>query len=120
MDMLQRRLIDITLEERATDADKLGDLKARIADLNDVVDDVKARLIDTASKPEFGTRTFEGKKFRAVVSFENKTNTNWKAVITDLIDNGNAILKAEISALIIKHTQIAEGVPSVRTYARKA
>lgn len=118
--MMVKRTIEITLEDRGIDADQLGQLKARISDLDDIAETIKSRLIETASEPVFGTRAFEGQLFRAVVSFEDKTNTNWSALIKDLFNNADAKLRAQISALIIKHTKTAESVPVVRTYARKA
>jgi len=120
MDMMQKRLIELTLEERGVDADALGVLKAKISDYTLLADSIKARLIETAAEPMFGTRAFEGKAFRAVVSFDNKANTNWRGVFADLIEGADPALRERISTLIAKHTQLAEGVPCVRVYARKA
>jgi hypothetical protein len=109
-----------TLLCRAADADHLGYLKAKISDYTAVADSIKARLIETAAEPIYGTRAFEGEAFRAVVSFDNKANTNWKGIFADLIEGADPALRERISTLIVKHTQVAEGVPCVRVYARKA
>jgi len=57
--------------------------------------------------------------FRAVVSFEDKSNTNWRAVIDELVATSDEKTQTRLSNLIVKHTKKVESIPSVRTYTRK-
>jgi hypothetical protein len=95
-------------------ADALGNLKAEKANLAGREDSLKAELIDAAAQ---GTvRAFEGAEFRATVTFGNRSVTDWRAVVDEL-SVGHSL--DFINKLIAKHTEMAEGVPTVRISGRK-
>ena len=96
--------------------DRLGNLKAVAADIADEQDTLKADLIEYASAT--GERGLEGQLFRATVSFANKSKTDWSAVLDDLCE-AYGIPAAACGKVVLKHTEVAEGVPSVRVSARK-
>ena len=96
--------------------DRLGNLKAVVADINDEQDTLKADLIEYASAT--GERAVEGQLFRATVSFGNKSKTDWASVVAAL-QNLYDIPAARIDRLIAANTEVAEGVPCVRVSARK-
>ena len=96
--------------------DTLGGLKAQIANLNDTADTIKALLIGEAAAT--GESAFEGFAFRASVSFADKRKTDWASVVAAL-QNLYDIPDARIDRLIAAHTEVAEGVPTVRVSARK-
>lgn len=59
-------------------ADKLGEIKAKIADLARVEDELKAALVES------GETEAEGFRFRATISTAEVQNTNWRAVVESL------------------------------------
>ena len=97
--------------------DVLGGLLADKANLGEEIDAAKAVLIgQDAQFPE--DCAFEGEMFRATVTFGNKKVVDYKAVIAELaslLDMGTA----QVNAIIERHTERAEGVPTVRCTARK-
>jgi hypothetical protein len=94
--------------------DRLGAVKAEIAELQLDEGDLKAELIQRAANgPE---RSFEGTKYKAVVSFANKPVTDHEAVYDALEAAG--VDRQLIDNEVFKATKLAESVPSVRVYAR--
>lgn len=96
--------------------DQLGLLKADQAVLATKADELKAQLIEVAAGSK--ESSFDGRLFRATVSFASKRVTDYKAVIAELAaDYG--IPQDIVDARLIDHTEIAEGVPTVRVSAKK-
>jgi hypothetical protein len=101
----------------ASAVDHLGNLKARIADLETVANYDKSVIIEAAAMCNL--RAFEGEMFRATVSFNGRTTTDWSKLFHDVVEGSTPKEKERISQLLIKHTHTSEGVPSVRVTARK-
>jgi CO/xanthine dehydrogenase Mo-binding subunit len=105
-----------TLQDLGNVVDELGLLKAQDADLVVQMDARKAGLIVAAAAMHLSA--FEGLRYRATVSFADKRKTDWPAVV-DALAKRYGIDPLEIARVTMKHTQTAEGVPTVRVTARK-
>jgi hypothetical protein len=97
--------------------DVLGGLLADAADIKNDVESAKAQLIGKAAQDP-SICVFEGDMFRATVPFANKRKVDYKAILADLVRDGFANQDL-IDSLVEQHTEIAEGVPTVRCTARK-
>ena len=85
-------------------ADRLGAIKAQLAEIKKIEDALKAEL--TA----LGVGSYEGDMFRATVSITEKVTVDWKAVCEKL-EPSRQLVTAHTS-----HTSF----PVVRVFARKA
>lgn len=96
--------------------DALGLALAQKAEMGAHCDALKADLIGFASSLQ--RKAFEGDLFRATVTFADKVKTDWRAVVAEIAALSN--LPADVQEEIIaRHTERAEGVPTVRCTARK-
>ena len=71
----------------AETVDELGRVKADIAVLSDYEKDLKQDLVAT------GEQAIDGNLFRATVSMQTKTTTDWKAVCAALMASGRVSMK---------------------------
>lgn len=86
-------------------ADRLGQIKAQIADLKVEQDNLEAEL------KEMGAGSYEGMFFRAVVvDCAGSTKVDWKAVAQKLSPSRQ---------LIQAHTSTSKGSTKITIYARK-
>lgn len=98
--------------------DRLGTVKAKQSDLGNEAEALKAVLIELASgNPNTIDHMFSGNDFRAVVTFVNRTVTDWREVEQRLLKAG--VEAAVIEKAIKQSTKLAEGVPTVRVSARR-
>jgi hypothetical protein len=97
--------------------DTLGGLLADKANIGEEVDAAKAYLIGVAAQD--GTKAFEGEMFRATVTFGTKRVVDYKAVLKELVDD-YGVKREDLEEILLRRTEVAEGVPSVRCTARKA
>lgn len=105
-----------TLLLQAATVDALGRALAQKAEISGHVDALKADLVVFSSTMQ--QKAFEGELFRATVSFADKVKTDWRAVVAEIAEL--ASLPADVQEEIIaRHTERAEGVPTVRCTARK-
>lgn len=95
--------------------DQLGAVKASMDNEKKQVQALQADLIELAA---YGpARSFDGEKYKAVVSFADKPHTDYRALLEALVLNG--LVTREVLAVYLKtYTEVAPSVPSVRTYAR--
>lgn len=63
--------------------DTLGALLAKIADLTEDAELIKAELREAATAPN-GSNVFEGDLFKATVVESNRSTVNWKKLCKDL------------------------------------
>jgi len=98
-------------------ADVLGGLLADKADIGTEIEATKAVLIGIAANG--GSRTLEGELFRTTVSFGSKRVVDYKAILAVLLRDG-FVNQDLLDHLLASHTQVAEGVPTVKCSARKA
>lgn len=103
---------------RSAACDKLGAINAAIADLKAEAEICKIELISIAAAHPGAVCALEGDLYRAAVSFTNKSKTDYKAAFDELCAKHG--MSADFVATLLKrHTEVAEGVPSIRVSARK-
>lgn len=103
---------------RSEFCDKLGTINAAIADLKVEAEIYKVELISIGAAHPGMTCALEGDLYRVAVSFGTKTKTDYKAAFEELIAKHG--MDADfVAKLLAKHTETAEGVPSIRVSARK-
>ena len=96
--------------------DGLGYVKARIAEEKAVEEGLKAVLIEAAAEgPE---SAFDGRDYRATVSFCSKKVMDYPAVLA-MLKAQYGIPNVAVDLAVSKCTKVADGVPCVRVSARK-
>lgn len=96
--------------------DRLGEIKAEIADLTSSAEECKSIIISACVA---GTQdAIEGKLFRATVSWQDKTVVDYKAIVARLAAQC-AMPATELAKLIKANSKTAESFPVVRVSTRK-
>jgi len=106
------------LEVLGAAVDQLGEAKAEIAVITKRADALKADIIDAAASQPANPVAYEGLLFRGTVSFGAKTVVDYSAVIDTMVAEFGLDTGA-VAHILAKHTERAEGVPTVRVTARK-
>jgi hypothetical protein len=101
----------------AQTVDQLGSVKAQIAGLKSVEDNLKSEIISMAA--EGAATAFDGVLYRATVSFSSKRVTRWEDLTTFLAEQAG-LTNDDLAKLKAKFTDTADGFPVVRVSARKS
>lgn len=94
--------------------DRLGEVNARIAELRVDADDHKAVLIELAA--EGPVRSFEGDKYKATVSFVDRTVVDHKRLV-ELLEKAG-VDHDLIAKALKKASKVVTGLPVVRVSDR--
>lgn len=93
--------------------DKLGRVKAQIADLTETEKDLKSDLIASCEK------VIDGSLFRATISSSVRNQTDYKGIVADLMATGRISMKT-YNEIVEKRTTQGDEVFTVRVVARTA
>jgi hypothetical protein len=95
----------------ADTVDELGRVKSDIAELQGYEKDLKEDLVAS------GEPAIDGRMFRATVSLQSRTTTDYKAVIADLMATGRVSMKVYNESLE-RHTKVGAEFSTVKVVAR--